>query len=211
MITLNQLKPVANQPKVAAAATNGGSLGRVHAEFKDGYVFTIRKGEDYIPVVFDFYDIFDCPHKAVIATGDLYHNRLMRRDGGWRRKTKKTIPLFDWHEMKKVKLDEDFCCKDAKDRNVFGFQLNRAKNAAVCDLEVNHVEEYRCDSTYWRIDKTIQNDSSYTLFGFSQEDPRLCCEDNCKEPCSEDNWFIRTGCTKEDADCLIVRFEKGEQ
>lgn len=197
---------------IASASTNGGRLGRVHAEFDDGYIFTIRRGKDYVPVVFDFYDIFDCRHRSVIATGPVYHDKLLRRDGGWREHKHFLTPTFSWSRMGAVKVKEGLCGEDMTNKKRYAFELDRAEDAALCDLVIDRSTRYRCDSTYWRIDKTVQNESSYELFGFSQSDPRTCCEENCDKPCSPDSWFARAGCDKGPGDCLILNDNmEGEQ
>lgn len=186
--------------KVATASTNGGSLHRVHAEFSDGYVFAIRQGDDYLPISFTFEDAFECLYDSVIVSGEWYHKHLMRSDGGLATRGSGTMPTFSWSELVKVRLDEA--------RELYGYELNRETDAAICNLIIGGPELYRKDRTYWKIGKTIQNAASGGIeFGFSQPDPRLCEDENCDYPCSEDSWKARTGC-EEDNTCYETNLEE---
>lgn len=174
---------------IAAASTNGGTRDRVHAEFANGYIFAVRNGENYIPVVFDVVNAFGENNPTVLAAGAVYHDRLMRRDGGPRLYTKKITPVFDWSELRKVQIGTSEC--DDEGNPIFGFELNRARNAAICGLDFYISKLYRCDRNFWNPGKTVQNATGQSdLFGVKQTDPRACAEPSCSHAgkCKANTW-----------------------
>ena len=165
---------------VAKAATNGGKLNNVHAEFRDGYIFAVKYGKDYIPVVFTFVDALCTKQEAVLATGKLYHKELMRSDGGVKIDEKHITPLFSWSKVSKVLFHD----------NVYGHEINRAQDVALENITFDGETKFRCDRTYWTPNKTIQNNSSpEPLIGFSQKDPRSC--DVEPDKCNPDDFCVR--------------------
>lgn len=136
----------------------GGEIKRVHQEFDDGYVIGIFQGCDYVPLVFSWNDVFDCPEDAILTSGDLFHNRLMRKDGGVVRKEYNSRILFDWNEMEKVitgysKSPEGDLLENYK------YQLNSSCDTGICGADGNTVETIRLDRFYWTPGNITQNDS----------------------------------------------------
>lgn len=195
---------------VAAASTNGGTLNRVHAEFSNGYIFAVRRGQDYVPVTFSTEDIYGCSHTVLLASGSLYHKGLMRSDGGMYEKNDSVTPTFNWRQLEKVTVGHSQG-PDGEIYPIYGYCLNEADRAAICGLKLTKKTRYRCDRTFWDVGGTVQNATGPAdLFGLTQIDPRACMHNPCDNGCGEDTWASRTGCEEPEQACYNVTMEEDE-
>lgn len=172
----------------------GGVIKRVHQEFDDGYVIGVFDGCDYVPLVFEWNDIFDCPETSILTSGELYHSRLMRKDGGLVKREYNSRILYDWNDMEKV-ISGYSLAPDGELLANYRYELNSEENAAICDADGTVTEYTRLDRYFWRPDNITQNDTGQEdLFSATQVAHDTC--DFEEGPCG-DKWDNST-------DCLII-------
>ena len=195
---------------IATAGTNGGRLNTVHNEFLNGYLFAVLLDGDYVPVSFSIEDIYGCMSDTLIASGDLYHKRLMRSDGGWVVEDDSVTPTFDFRELQEVVYGYSKG-PDGETDPIYGYSLLEGSDVAICGLTLNSVRRKRCDRNFWEIGNTVQNATgNKDLFGMSQIDPRSCPKEcvSCEGgQCSTDTWKSRTGCEETSNDCYVIDLE----
>lgn len=177
---------------IAAAQTNGGKLRSVHKEFEDGYLFAVLQDGDYVPVTFDVQDALGTLNRVVIAGGVVYHNFLMRRDGGWLVNDDSVIPTFSFYELEKI-VSGITKGPDGQVYERYGYGVYQAEDTALCDVKINRVSARRLDAPFWDPGHVTQNATGQPdLFGFTQTDPRSCVHggDGCNK-CNDDSWESR--------------------
>lgn len=183
---------------IAAAQTNGGELNTSHKEFSNGYVFAILEPgatdtEKYVPVTFTVMDIFGECSDVVVASGDVFHGRLMRRDGGWSAKDDSVTPTFDFRELQKITTGITQG-PDGEKYESYGYGLYEGQDYALCGVDINGLVAWREDRTFWDPGKTVQNETGQPdLFGLTQTDPRSCVHNvaDCEACDVTDSWEHR--------------------
>ena len=172
---------------VTEATTKGGERKQVHSEFDDGYVIGFFDGCDYVPLLFCWDDIYDCPETSILASGDLYHSRLMRTDGGVAGTVSQEIYTFDWSEMTRVPI-KGLKNKDGTARYVDGYHLNKGQDTSF--YGVNSVSRHlrRLNRHFWTPGDVTQNESGPEgLFGIGQIAHNTCPFD-CTDKCHHDTF-----------------------
>ena len=170
---------------VASATTKGGERKLVHSEFDDGYALGYFDGCDYIPLLFCWEDIYGCLESSVLASSELYHNRLMRHDGGLRVDDSAEAYTFDWHEMKRVPF---VIHSESGDRYIDGYELNSASNTALEGLTTRSRTYSRRNRYYWTPGHVSQNEQGANpLFTLTQRSLRACPY-NCIGQCYHDTF-----------------------
>ena len=180
---------------ITPAGNAGGEIKRVHSEFDDGYVIGVFDGCDYVPLSFTWEDIYGCDETSILTSGDLFHNKLMRKDGGVVVKEYDTRILYDWNDMEKVITGYSNAPSGELLEN-YRYQLNSETNTALCDADGHTVEISRIDRFFWRPDNVTQNDSGQEdLFSATQIAHDTCPfpDEKCK-----DKWET------EASDCYII-------
>ena len=157
---------------ITPAVTMGGKKGRVHAEFSDESVYGYHDGNDYIPIVFPYENDFgEIEHTILKTDGKLYHNRLMRHDGGVCIQKETEMPTFSWSQLNKV----PYGYTEAPDGTLhesYGYCLNRACDTALDGISYGRILVNRIDRTYWTPDDVTQNtEGPKDMFSLDQYDP----------------------------------------
>lgn len=182
---------------ITPAGNAGGVIKMVHQEFDDGYIIGFFDGCDYVPIVFGWNDIYDCPEEAVLASGDLYHNRLIRKDGGLIVEEHNSRILFDWNEMEKVISGYSETPSGELLEN-YRYELNTSTDTAIYGADGTTNTYKHLDRFYWTPGHITQNDSGQNdIFSATQmahdacKDSDGCVNEWSKEP--SDCWIIDNG------------------
>jgi hypothetical protein len=161
---------------IAPAATRNGQNKTVHTEFDDGYAIGVFEGCSYIPLVFRWQNpAFDDCESAVLASDKLYHDRLMRNDGGEQAYYDSEVITFDWFKLSKVTLGYSKNPNTLENEEVWGYCYEEASDAAIDGIISSIYDVVRKDRDYWTPGHTIQNATGpEELFGLDQLNPRTC-------------------------------------
>lgn len=163
---------------LTAATTNGGRRNKVHSEFDDGYVIGFFDECGYIPLTFSWDDEYGCVESAVLSADELYHNRLMRTDGGLRVDDSVQEYTFDWHQMNRVRLNIPSDRTEAPvraPRVIDGYELNSATNTSLEGVRGRTRTYTRLDRYYWTPDHVTQNEQGPSpLFTLEQVSHDAC-------------------------------------
>lgn len=179
---------------VTEATTKGGQRKQVHSEFDDGYAIGYFDGCDYVPILFCWTDIYDCPETSVLAAGDLYHGRLMRTDGGLVDDISQEIYTFDWHEMERVPI-KGLKHNDGSARYVEGYRLNKGDDTSLHGVHSIRRDLRRRNRNYWSPGHVTQNaEGPGDLFSVSQIAHSTCPFDCSEDKCHHDT-FVETTTT----------------
>ena len=177
---------------VTAATTKGGERKQVHSEFDDGYAIGFFDGCDYVPLVFCWDDLYDCPVTSILTSGDLYHNRLMRTDGGLHQSISQEIYTFDWSEMSKVPI-EGLKNPDGSARVVHGYSLNKGTDTSLHGVNSIRTDIRRRNRNYWTPGNTTQNSEGPSeLFTIGQIAHSTCPFDCSGDKCHHDTFIEKT-------------------
>lgn len=174
---------------VTQASTKGGVKKQVHSEFDDGYMIGFFDGCDYIPLVFCYDDVYDCPETTLLTSGELYHGKLMRTDGGRKKTLSQEIYTFDWSELTRVAL-ENVRDGEGRKRTVEGYCLNRESDMSLYGVHSIRTNDRRLNRNYWTPGHTTQNaEGPAELFGIGQIAHSTCPFDCSGDPCHHDTFI----------------------
>lgn len=168
---------------VLQATNNGGFYNTVHNQTDDGSVFSVVDGDEYVPITFSYCDYLGTRQTHLIASGEIFHDHLMRGDCGVRRKDDSMDLLFSWdkttHEIEGFTEAPDGVLHPATREHNEHVECTR-----ICGLEGHKTEFYRKDREYWTPGTTLKATSVPEIFGWTQYNP-LSCPPDPKNKCGE--------------------------
>lgn len=172
---------------IAKASNNGGKYNTVHNQTNDGSVISVLVDGEYVPLLFAWCDYLNTKQEHLLASGEFYHDRLMRGDCGLRVRDDSATTTFSWKSIE-TEIDGFSSGPTGEFRPITSQRSNIEDNVELCGHHANQRTYYRKDREYWTPDHVLKPTTEEEIFGLKQYNPISCPPDD-KDSCG--NYILK--------------------